>query len=146
VTEAARLRRILETSPTVAVLGLHDDPLKPAHYVPAYLHEHGYRVLGVNPALAGRVMFGYPVVASLGELTEPVDLVDVFRRPAALPAHLPELLALRPRAVWLQLGILHDEVAAALRAAGIELVQNRCTLRDHQVMGLGAPARPPAAG
>jgi predicted CoA-binding protein len=139
--DARRIRTILETSPTVAVLGIHVDTYKPAHYVPAYLHEQGYRILGVNPEFAGRELFGNVVVATLAELTEPVDLVDVFRRPTALPDHLPELLAMTPRppVVWFQLGIRNDAVAGALEAAGIEVVQSRCTLADHQRMGLGRP-------
>jgi predicted CoA-binding protein len=136
-----RLRTILETSPTVAVLGIHADTFKPAHYVPAYLHEQGYRILGVNPTYAGQVMFGQPVVARLADLAEPVDLVDVFRRPAALPDHVEELIALKPPVVWFQLGIRNDEVARQLEAAGIEVVQSRCTLADHQRMQLGRPRR-----
>lgn len=136
------MRSILETSPTVAVLGIHVETYKPAHYVPAYLHEQGYRILGVNPEFAGQVMFGNPVVATLADLGEPVDLVDIFRRPNALPDHLDELLALRPPVVWFQLGIRNDAVAAALEAAGIEVVQSRCTLADHQRMGLGRPKKP----
>lgn len=139
MTELDRLRTILETSPTVAVLGIHTDTFKPAYYVPEYLHEHGYRVLGVNPAFAGREMFGEPVVASLGELTAKPDLVDIFRRPNALPGHLDELLALHPKVVWFQLGIRNDEVARTLEAAGIEVVQSRCTLADHRRFGLQRP-------
>jgi predicted CoA-binding protein len=137
-----RIRTILETSPTVAVLGIHVDTYKPAHYVPAYLHEQGYRILGVNPEFAGQELFGSKVVARLADLTEPVDLVDVFRRPTALPEHQPELIALRPPVVWFQLGIRNDAVAAALEAAGIEVVQSRCTLADHQRLGLGRPKKP----
>ena len=136
-----RIRTILETSPTVAVLGIHTDTFKPAHYVPAYLHEQGYRILGVNPEFAGQEMFGNKVVATLAELGEPVDLVDVFRRPAALDDHVPEFLALKPPVVWFQLGIRNDEVARQLEAAGIEVVQSRCTLADHQRMGLGRPKK-----
>ena len=123
----------------MAVLGIHVDSYKPAHYVPAYLHEQGYRILGVNPELAGREMFGHVVVATLADLTEPVDMVDVFRRPTALPDHLPEFLALKPPVVWFQLGIRNDAVAATLEHAGIEVVQSRCTLADHQKLGLGRP-------
>lgn len=135
------LRAILAHSPTVAVLGIHDDPVRPAHYVPAYLHDHGYRILGVNPALAGRTLFGEVVVASLAELTEAYDLVDVFRRPDALPAHQAELAACAAPVVWFQLGIRHDTVAAALTAAGKTVIQDRCTLADHRRLGLGAPSR-----
>lgn len=133
------VRAILAHSPTVAVLGIHRDPARAAFYVPEYLHAHGYRVLGVNPALAGQVLFGQPVVATLAELTEPIDLVDVFRRPDALPGHQAELLACPAPVVWFQLGIRHDGVAAALAAAGKTVVQDRCTLADHQRLGLGAP-------
>jgi hypothetical protein len=135
---------ILETSPTIAVLGIHVDSFKPAHYVPEYLHQQGYRILGVNPEFAGQILFGEPVVAHLADLREPVDMVDVFRRPNALPAHLPEFLALHPPVVWFQLGIRNDEVARELEAAGIEVVQSRCTLADHRRWGLGRP-RPRAA-
>lgn len=136
----AAIRRILETTRTIAVLGAHDDPSKAACYVPQYLQRVGYRVLGVNPKLAGQQLHGAEVVATLAELGEPVDMVDVFRRPAQLPAHLPELLAMdpRPKVVWLQLGIRHDGVAESLRAAGIEVVQDRCTLADHRRLGLAA--------
>lgn len=139
----AAIRRILESTRTIAVLGAHDDPSKAACYVPQYLHRMGYRVLGVNPKLAGQSLHGATVVATLADLPEPVDMVDVFRRPELLPAHLPELVALfggaarsRPAVVWLQLGIRHDGVAASLRAAGIEVVQDRCTLADHRRLGL----------
>jgi predicted CoA-binding protein len=134
-----RLRQILETSPTVAVLGVHVDTFKPAHYVPAYLSEHGYRILGVNPQFAGRELFGQIVVPRLADLTEKADLVDVFRRPSALPDHVDELIAYAPKVVWFQLGIRNDEVARQLEAAGIEVVQSRCTLADHRKFGLGRP-------
>ena len=136
---AARLREILETSPRIAVIGIHVDPFKPAHYVPAYLHEQGYQIFGVNPAFVGEELFGHRVVATLAEVPQPIDLVDVFRRPNALPDHQAEMIAARPRVVWFQLGIRNDEVAAALGAAGIEVVQSRCTLADHQKLGLGRP-------
>jgi predicted CoA-binding protein len=137
------VRAILEGSPTIAVLGIHDAPEKAAFYVPEYLHDAGYRVLGVNPKLAGRVMFGEVVRASLAEIEEPVDMIDVFRRPDQIPPHVPEILAMRhlPRTVWFQLGIRNDEAARALEAGGIVVVQDRCTLADHQKMRLGAPRR-----
>jgi predicted CoA-binding protein len=136
------LRRILSTSPTVAVLGIHADESRPAFYVPAYLHEHGYRIIGVNPALAGRMMFGEEVRATLGELEDAVDLVDVFRRPDALPAHAAELAACSAPVVWFQLGIRNDQVAAHLAAAGKTVVQDRCTLADHRRLRLGEPTKP----
>jgi uncharacterized protein len=133
------IRAILSLSPRIAVLGISDNPDKPAHYVPAYLHQHGYQIFGVNPKLVRHRLFGNPVVASLGELQQPVDLVDVFRRPELLPMHEAELIALRAPVVWFQLGIRNDEVAAALTEHGCTVVQNRCTLADHRTFGLGRP-------
>jgi uncharacterized protein len=142
----ARVREILATSPTVAVLGMHREPEKAAFYVPEYLHDVGYRVLGVNPTFAGDEMFGEPVRSRLSELPEPVDLVDVFRRPEHILEHVEDILAMkpRPRVVWFQLGIRNDEAAKILEAAGITVIQNRCTLADHQRLGLGAPKRSPS--
>jgi predicted CoA-binding protein len=137
--DSSRLRAILASSPTIAVLGIHRDPDRPAHYVPAYLQQQGYRILGVNPAFAGETILGSVVVARLADLPGPVDLIDVFRRPEALPGHRDELIAARPRVVWFQLGIRNDEVARALEAAGIEVVQDACTYAEHRRLGLGAP-------
>jgi predicted CoA-binding protein len=139
----ARLREILTTSPTIAVLGVHREPERAAFYVPEYLHDEGYRIIGVNPQLRGEELFGERVRETLAEITEPVDLVDVFRRPEAIPAHLEDILAMtpRPKVVWFQLGIRNDDAARILEASGITVVQNRCTLADHQRLGLRAPAR-----
>lgn len=139
----ARLREILTTSPTIAVLGLHREQEKAAFYVPEYLHDEGYRIIGVNPEFRGQEMFGERVRATLAEIGEPIDLVDVFRRAEHLPGHVEDILAMkpRPRVVWFQLGIKNDEIARILEAAGITVVQNRCTLADHQRLGLGRPAR-----
>ena len=140
----ARLREILTTSPTIAVLGAHHEPEKAAFYVPEYLHDEGYRILSVNPRFTDMTLFGEKVRATLAELTEPVDLVDVFRKAADIPGHIEDILAMKPRpkVVWFQLGIKNEDAAKILEAAGIVVVQNRCTLADHQRLGLGAPARP----
>jgi hypothetical protein len=132
------LREILQTTRTVAVLGAHTEPGKPAYYVPEYLHAHGYAVFPVNPVLAGRNLWGHACVASLAELAAPVDMIDVFRRSEALMDHVPEILAMptRPRVVWLQLGIAHAEFARRMREAGVHVVQDRCTLAEHRRLGL----------
>ena len=90
----------------------------------------------------GESILGSKVVARLADLPGPVDLIDVFRRPDRLPDHLDELIAARPRVVWFQLGIRNDEVARALEAAGIEVVQDACTYAEHRRLGLGAPRSP----
>jgi hypothetical protein len=137
----ARLRDILVGSPTIAVVGIHTEPEKAAFYVPEYLHDEGYRIIGVNPRFAGQTLFGEPVRAQLRDIGERVDLVDVFRASQAVIDHVDDILAMspRPKVVWLQLGIKNEEAAKRLEAEGIVVVQNRCTLADHQRLGLGKP-------
>ncbi len=139
----ARIREILTSSPTIAILGIHHEPEKAAFYVPEYLHDEGYRIIGVNPRFTGQTLFGEPVRATLAEIGQPVDLVDVFRRAELIPAHIEDILAMKPRpkVVWFQLGIKNDDAAKILEAAGIVVVQNRCTLADHQRLALGPPTR-----
>lgn len=139
----AQLKEILAGSPTIAVLGVHHAAEKAAFYVPDYLHDEGYRILGVNPTLVGRILFGEPVRATLAELDERVDVVDVFRRGELIGDHVEDILAMvpRPRVVWLQLGIRNDDAAHILEASGITVIQDRCMLADHQRLGVGAPAR-----
>jgi predicted CoA-binding protein len=143
VRSLERVREILASARTIAVLGASTKTERPAHYVPDYLHAQGYRVIAVNPLHRGETLWGEPFRVHLQDISEPVDIVDVFRQAAALPLHLEELLAMRPapKVVWFQLGIRNDEVAARLIAAGIEVVQDRCTLADHRRLGLGMITR-----
>lgn len=139
IRSEAEVRAVLEGARVVAVLGAHSDASRPAHYVPDYMHAVGAKILPVNAALAGTTLWGEPVRATLAELAVAIDVVDVFRRAAALPAHLDDILAMnpRPRLVWLQLGIRNDAFAKALTEAGIDVIQDRCMLADHRRMGLG---------
>ena len=139
----AQLRELLTTSPTIAVLGVHNEPEKAAFYVPEYLHDEGYRIIGVNPRFAGEELFGEKVRNTLAEIGEAIDVVDVFRRAEQIPEHVEDLLAMnpRPKVVWFQLGIKNEDAAKILEAAGILVIQNRCMLAEHQRLGLGAPAR-----
>lgn len=126
------LRDLLAGARRIAVLGAHPDPAKPAHYVPDYLHDRGYQVLAANPGHVGRVLWDGPVRATLAEIGAPVDVVDVFRRSERLPAHLDDILAVRPALVWLQSGIRNDAVARTLEGAGIAVVQDRCLMVEHR--------------
>lgn len=137
------VRPLLERCRVVAVLGATDRQGRAGHYVGRYLASQGYVVLPVNPVKVGITLFGHPVKSSLQDLDQPVDMVDVFRRADHLEAHVDEILGMRPRpaVVWFQQGIRHDAVAERLRAAGIEVVQDRCTLADHRALGLGRPGR-----
>jgi uncharacterized protein len=139
VDDDAGLTAILRGAKTVAVLGAKADPAQPAHYVPAYLHAHGYRILPVNPVIEGRELFGVRVVGTLADLDESPDVVEVFRRPAVLLDHAREILALptRPPAVWFQLGIRNDDAAERMARVGIRVVQSRCMMPEHRRL-LGA--------
>jgi len=126
------LREILECCRTIAVLGIKAGAGDDAFRVPAYLQGQGYRIVPVNPRLE-RVL-GERAFPSLRDVDVPFDAVDVFRASRHLPAHVEEILALRPLpfAVWLQLGIRHDACARRLREAGIRVVQDRCLLVEHR--------------
>ena len=128
--------RIFAQTRSIAVLGAHADSWRPAFYVPDYLARVGYRILPVNVALVGKTLWEEPVRATLAELPA-VEMVDVFRRAEALPAHLEDLLAMRPlpKVVWLQSGIWNPDFAKALEAAGVEVVQDRCTMVERQRLG-----------
>lgn len=114
----------------VAVLGAHTDVSRAAYFVPASLHRRGVRILPVNPRLVGAEVFGEPIRASLADLREPVDIVDVFRRSSDVAAHLPEILAMSPlpKVVWLQSGIRDQATADVLVKHGISVVQDRCLM------------------
>jgi hypothetical protein len=139
----ASLAKLLRETKSIAVLGAKADPGAPAFYVPAYLGSRGYRILPVNPKLAGQRLFGIQTVPTLADLSEVPDVIEVFRRPQFLPDHAGEILALsyRPAAVWFQLGIRHDGAAELLARAGIRVVQDRCMMPEHQRL-LGGRALP----
>lgn len=137
--DEAGCAQILQTSRTIAVLGAHSDPTRPAHEVPIFLLDKGYRVLPVNAMKAGEAILGDrapAAFASLPEIQEPVDVVDVFRNSQAVAGHVDEILKMQPlpKVVWLQLGVRNDEAAAKLRAQGIVVVQDRCTKIEHNRM------------
>jgi hypothetical protein len=132
--EDEAISALLAEARSIAVLGARGDTHRdrPAHYVPRYLKEAGYRLYPV-PVHEPRPLeiLDVPSAKGLADLP-PVDIVNVFRRAEDLPAHLDALLALRPRAVWLQLGIRNDRVAAQLAQAGIDVVQDRCIMVEHR--------------
>jgi hypothetical protein len=119
----------------IAVLGIKPESRRdqPAFYVPEYMAAQGYDIVPV-PVYYPEVtsILGRPVYRSLRAVPEPVDMVNVFRRPPDIPPHLPDIVAARPRVVWFQLGIRNDEAAAELARAGIRVVQDRCLLVEHR--------------
>lgn len=125
------LAAVVREMHTVGVVGIKDgqrDPDEPAYSIPHMLAESGRTVIGINPRYPEAL--GQPTLGSVADLTEPLDVLDVFRRIDALPELANQLLALppekRPRLVWFQSGIRDDEVAARLAAAGMDVVQDRC--------------------
>jgi hypothetical protein len=124
-----RIAELVRSAKRVAVLGIrseaHSD--RPAFYVAKYIHDRGAEVIPV-PVYEpdADTILGAKVVRRLGDIEGPVDIVDVFRKPADIPAHVAELKALKPRAVWFQAGIVHDEAARELADAGILVVQDHC--------------------
>jgi len=128
----SRARELLARSHRIAVLGASARRERPSFEVAAYLARHGYEILPVNPRYVGEPLHGRTVLASLAEISEAVDIVDVFRRAEDIDDHVEEILAMRPlpAAVWFQLGIRND-AASRLRAAGIIVVQDRCTKIEH---------------
>jgi predicted CoA-binding protein len=135
IEDDAGIAALLKGVRRVAVLGIKTEAQagQPAFYVPQYLVQAGLEVVPV-PVYYPEVkeILGQKVYRKLADVPGPVDLVDVFRRPADIEGHLDDLLAARPKAVWFQLGIRHDAAARRLAAAGISVVQDRCLMVDHR--------------
>ena len=126
------LRDVLKRTEVIACVGVSPNPVRPSHYVGRYLSLKGYRVIPVNPGHAGKTLLGETVVASLAEAEE-ADMVDVFRRPDAVPGIVEEALDLpKLRTIWLQIGVRHDEAAARAEAEGITVIQDRCPKIEYQ--------------
>jgi predicted CoA-binding protein len=122
------IRSILADVKTVAVVGGTDNNVRPSYFVLRYLIGKGYRVIPINPGLAGKEILGQRVYASLAEVPEPIDMVDIFRRQDALSGVVDEALALSPtpKVIWMQLGLRDDAAAARAEARGARVVMNRC--------------------
>lgn len=131
-----QLRTLLREAKTVAVVGLSPRPERPSHGVARYLTDAGYRIVPVNPGHAEILgTRSYPSLAAAAA-EHAIDVVDVFRRSEAAGAVVDEAIAIRPRLVWLQLGVVDEAAAARARAAGIPIVMNRCLAVDHQRLGV----------
>lgn len=130
------LRAILRTSKRIAVVGLSRKPHRASHSVSAYMQAQGYEIVPVHPA--GGVTLGEPVHPDLrsAAATGPIDIVNIFRRSAFVPALLEDLLLVHPRLVWMQLGVEDAETARRLREAGIEVVMDRCLAVEHNTLGV----------
>ena len=130
MNEPALIRSMLAGAKTIAVIGLSADPAKPSHYVSAYMQQHGYRILPVNPAVD--TVLGEKSYPSLSAQPITPDIVDVFRLPNAVPAIVDEMLALGLRHLWIQQGIVHQEASSRSEAGGIHVVMYRCIMVEHR--------------
>lgn len=122
----AKLRRILATTHTIAMVGVSSNWNRPSYFVMKYLQGKGYRVIPVNPGLAGQELLGEKVYASLRDIPDKVDMVDVFRASEHVGPVMDDAIAIGAPVVWMQLGVRNDEAAAKGEAAGIEVIMNRC--------------------
>jgi len=123
--------RILTEYRTIAMVGLSADPMRPSHFAAIYMLAKGYDVIPVNPRYAGQEILGQTVYPSLSAIPRPVEIVDVFRKPEDVPPIAEEAIAIGAKVLWLQLGIVHEEAAARARAAGLEVVMDRCVKIEH---------------
>lgn len=138
MSDDGMIREVLTRARSIAVVGFSANPARPSHGVAKYLVSRGYRVFPVNPGLAGQEFLGRRVVASLADIREPVDMIDVFRRSEEVAGVTDQALALSPLpfAIWTQLGVRDDEAVEKARAAGIRVVQNRCPAIEIPRLGL----------
>ena len=122
--EISRLRRILADYRNVAVVGLSANWHRPSYFAAKYLLDHGYNVIPVNPAY--EEVLGRRCYPDLRSIPEPVDVVDIFRKPEEVPALVEDAIAIGAKVVWMQIGVIHEEAAATAREAGLDVVMNRC--------------------
>jgi predicted CoA-binding protein len=123
------IREIMLTAKTVAIVGLSSNELRASHFVGFYLKRHGYRVIGVNPNETE--VFGEKCYATLSDIPEPIDVVDVFRAPQYVPAIAEEAVKVGAKALWLQFGVISPEGAEIARRGGLQVVMDRCMKVEH---------------
>ena len=126
LTSDEDIAQLLAETRTIAMIGASDRPDRPSYAVMKYLQSRGYRVLPVNPQITGEHVHGEYVWRDLSQVGEPIDLVDIFRRPQAAGEAVNEAIAAGAKAVWMQIGVINEEAAARAEAAGLKVVMNKC--------------------
>ena len=136
LTDPAAIKQLLEGARTIAMVGASDRPDRPSYGVMAFLQQHGYRVIPVNPQITGEHVHGEFVFRELAQLGDPIDIVDIFRRSQAAGEAVDEAIAVGAKAVWMQLGVVNHEAAARAEAAGLTVVMDRCPAIDIPRLGV----------
>jgi predicted CoA-binding protein len=141
LTSDEDIAKLLRQTRTIAMIGASDRPSRPSYGVMKFMQAHGYRVIPVNPQITGEHVHGEYVWRDLSQIGEPIDLVDIFRRPQAAGDAVDEAIAAGAKAVWLQLGVINDVAAAKAEAAGLKVVMNRCPKIEIMRLGLESLAQ-----
>jgi len=140
----SRIKQLLQSASTIAIVGWSDKEDRPSHETANYLRKQGYRIVPVNPRLAGKTFDGELVYGCVTDIPERVDLVDVFRRAEYTPHHAEKAVAAGAGAFWLQIGVRNDDAGRIAQEGGLLFVQNRCTHIEHLRLIKGYPFPPPA--
>ncbi|WP_322964280.1 CoA-binding protein [Sphingomonas fuzhouensis] len=135
------IRDLLAKARTIALVGASDRPDRPSYGVMKRLQDHGYRVIPVNPQITGEHVHGEFVFRELGQLGDPIDIVDIFRRSEAAGDVVDEAIAIGAKAVWMQLGVVNEAAAARAEAAGLKVVMNRCPAIEIPRLGVAPVER-----
>ena len=136
LSEDADIADLLRETKTIAMVGVSDRPDRASNAVMKFLQDHGYRVIPVNPVLAGEQVHGETVVAALDEIDEPVDMVDIFRRSDQAGAVVDAAIAAGARSVWMQLGVIDEDAAKRAQDAGLKVVMDHCPKIEIARLGL----------
>jgi hypothetical protein len=130
MTESELIAELLKSARTIAVVGLSDSPMRTSYGVSEYMQSQGYRIIPVNPAIEQTL--GEKAYPTLSDVTEKIDIVNVFRRSEYVPEVVEEAIRLGVPAIWMQEGVEHQAAAEKARAAGIFVVMDRCILKEHR--------------
>jgi predicted CoA-binding protein len=128
------LRKVLIEAKSFACVGVSPNPVRPSHYVARFLSRRGYKVLPINPGQVGNSLFGQPFLGDLSDIEGGADVIDIFRRPEAVPQIVEAALSMTPlpKVIWMQIGVVHEEAAARATDAGLTVIQDRCPKLEYQ--------------